>query len=139
MRAILPDWKRLAAAGTALAVGAALVACDSMSTRFVSGLSAEERARAAQLPIYRDELPEGFYQTVGPVKGLSCQITIDDAYRVSEENAIEELQRAAFRTGANAVMAVSCGRVDRKRSARRCIRSIECHGIAVQTDRTGAN
>ena len=110
-----------------------------MPTRFVSGLSAEERTRAAQLPVYRDELPKGSYETIGPVKGLSCQITIDDAYRVTEENAIEEIQRAAFRTGANAVMAVSCGRVDRQQSARRCIRSIECHGIAVKTSRARAN
>ncbi len=134
----LPDWAWPAAVGAALAVSAALAGCDSLSTRFVSGLSAEERARAEQIPVYREGLPEASYQTVGSVEGLSCQITVDDAYRVSEENAIEELQRTAFRKGANAVMEVSCGRVDRQQSTRRCFRSIECHGVAVKTSRAGA-
>ncbi len=129
----LADWMLLAVVGTAL------MGCDAMPTRFVSGLSSEERARAAQVPVYREELPEGSYQIVGPVEGLSCQITIDDRYRVSEDNAIEELQRAAFRKGANAVMEVSCAQADRQQSTRRCFRSIFCRGIAVQTGRVGAN
>ena len=117
------------------AVGVALTGCEDMPTRFVSGMSAEERTRAAKIPVYREELPEGSYQTVGAVEGLSCQITIDDRYRVSEENAIEELQRATFRKGANAVIEVSCRREDRQQSARRCFRSIVCRGTAVQTSR----
>ncbi len=120
----------------AVAVLSALLAgCDKMSTRFVSGLSAEERAQAAELPVYRGQPPEGTYRTIGPVEGLSCRITHDDVYQVSEENAIEELQRAAFRVGANAVTNVDCAREDRSQSARRCFRSINCRGVAVR--RTG--
>ena len=116
-------------------LSALLASCDKMSTRFVSGLSAEERAQAAKLPIYRGQPPEGAYRTIGPVEGLSCRITHDDAFQVSEENAIEELQRAAFRAGASAVTDVDCAREDRNQSARRCFRSIICRGVAVR--RTG--
>ncbi len=115
-------------------VAAASIGCDSMPTRFVH-VSAEERALAAKLPVYREALPEGSYRMVGAVKGLSCRITVDDVYRVSEANAIEELQRATLRAGGNAVMEVRCENVDQRDSARRCWRSIECHGMAVQTTR----
>ena len=126
-------WVLLAATGSGLA------GCDELPTRFVSGLSAEERAQAAKVSVYREKLPEGSYQIVGPVKGLSCQITIDDAYRVTEHNAIEELQRATFRAGANAVMEVACVNEDRNQSKRRCFRSIVCRGVAVHTSRESAN
>ena len=115
-------------------MAAASMGCDSMSTRFVR-VSAEERAQAAKLPVYHEALPEGSYRLVGAVKGLSCRITVDDAYRVSEANAIEELQRATLRAGGNAVMEVACERRDRRDSARRCWRSIECHGMAVRMTR----
>ena len=112
-------------------IGAAAIGCDSMPTRFVH-VSAEERAQAATFPVYREALPEGSYRPVGAVKGLSCRITHDDVYRVSEANAIEELQRATLRAGGNAVMEVACERRDRRYSTRRCWRSIECHGMAVR-------
>ena len=129
----LAGWMFLASVGTGLA------GCDELPTRFVSGLSAEERALAAQFPVYRERLPEDSYQLVGPVEGLSCRITIDDGYRVSEDNAIEELQRATFRAGGNAVMDVSCANEDRRQSQRRCFRSILCRGIAVKTSRERTN
>ncbi len=129
----LADWMLLAVIGTGL------TGCDELPTRFVSGLSAEERALAAQFPVYHERLPEGAYQLVGPVEGLSCQITIDDRYRVTEDNAIEELQRSTFRAGGNAVMEVSCANEDRRQSQRRCFRSILCRGIAVKTPRERAN
>jgi protein-S-isoprenylcysteine O-methyltransferase Ste14 len=37
-------------------IGALLIGCNSVSTRFVTGLSAEERALAAELPGYRKYL-----------------------------------------------------------------------------------
>ena len=122
----IPGWLLLGV------MAAASIGCDSMSTRFVR-VSAEERALAAKLPVYHEALPEGSYRLVGAVKGLSCRITVDDAYRVSEANAVEELQRATLRAGGNAVMEVHCEDVDRRDSARRCWRSIECQGMAVQT------
>ena len=103
-----------------------------MSTRFVGGLSSEERARAAQLPVYREKLAEGAYRVVGPVSGLSCEVAHDDTYRVSEDNAIEELQRATFKAGGNAVMEVNCAHFGRGQGTRNCFRSIECRGTAIR-------
>ncbi len=120
-------------------VGASLIGCDSLPTRFVTGLTAEERALAARLPVYRERLSEGSYQRVGPVKGYSCQITFDDGYQVSEDNAIEELQRATVKAGANAVMEVSCEHLGRRRGTHGCFRSIVCRGVAVQTVRAIKN
>jgi len=115
-----------------ICIGALLLGCNSVSTRFVTGLSAEERALAAELPVYREKLPEGSYQLVGPAIGFSCQITHDDRYRVSEENAIEELKRATFKTGGNAVMEVRCDAFERRQGTLPCFSSIECQGSAVE-------
>jgi hypothetical protein len=120
-------------------VVAAATACDSVSTRFVSGLSAEQRALAADLPVHSGRLPEGSYESLGAIEGLSCQITIDDRFRVSEENAMEELRRAAFQAGGNAVMEVDCVRQQRLQSSRRCFDSILCQGVAVRTTGAGSD
>jgi len=114
-------------------VGVALIGCKELPTRFVSGLSAEERALAAQIPVHREALPRGSHLIVGRAEGLSCQITHDDPYRVSEDNAIEELKRATFRAGADAVMEVTCEHFGRHQDPRRCVRSVVCRGMAVQT------
>ena len=124
-------------AGGALGVvvGIALSGCDSLptvSTRFVGGLSSEERARAAQIPVHREKLAEGSYRVVGPVSGLSCEVAHDDGYRVSEDNAIEELQRATLKAGGNAVMEVDCAHFGRGQGTRNCFRSIECRGTAIR-------
>jgi len=113
-------------------VGAALIGCKELPTRFVPVLSGEDRALAAQIPVHREALPRGSYLIVGRVEGVSCQITHDDPYRVSEDNAVEELQRATFRAGADAVMEVTCEHFGRHQDPRRCIRSVVCRGIAVQ-------
>lgn len=117
----------------AIVVCAFAFGCGSVSTRFVSGLSAEQRAMAAKLPIYREELPQASYEEVGPVEGFSCQITRDDSYEVSEANALKELQRATVKAGGDAVMTVSCEQLNRGRSSRRCFRSVVCRGIAIKT------
>ena len=109
-----------------------LAGCDSIPTRFVTGLSAEERALAAQLPVYRDRLPEGGYQFLGPVSGLSCETGPGEGYRASEENALEELKRAAFRVGGNAVMEARCEFFPRARGSHNCLRAFECSGNAVR-------
>ncbi len=109
--------------------------CDSVPTRFVSSLSAEERALAAQLPLHEGTLAQESYRVIGPAEGISCQITLDDGYQVSESNAREELQRASFQMGANAVIEVSCDNMDRGQDARSCFRSVVCRGIAVQKNR----
>ena len=119
--------------GLLVVIGAALIGCHFPSTRFVSGLSAEERALAASLPVHRERLPEGSYQLVGPVEGLSCQITFDEKSRISEEHAIDELRRATVSAGGDAVMEVSCEHFGRRQGTRSCYRSIVCQGIAVQT------
>ncbi len=131
---------RISLAGGALALilGVAVSGCDSLpsvSTRFVGGLSSEERARAAQIPVHREKLAEGSYQVVGPVLGLSCEIAHDDTYRISEDNAIEELQRSTFKAGGNAVMEVSCTHFGRAQGTRNCFRSIECRGTAINEQR----
>ncbi len=109
-----------------------LVGCDALPTRFVTGLSAEERARAAQTPVHRERLAEGTYTVVGPVQGHSCQIAHDDPYRVSEDHAIEELQRATFKAGGTAVMEVACEQFGWRQGTRSCFSSIECRGTAVR-------
>ncbi len=127
----------LAGRALAVAVGVALSGCDSLpsvSTRFVTGLSSEQRAQAAEIPVYREKLVEDSYKVVGPVLGLSCEVAHDDSYRVSEENAIEELQRATFKAGGNAVMEVGCLHFGRAQGGRNCFRSIECRGIAIRAD-----
>lgn len=119
---------------------ASLLGCiPSTSTRFVTGLSPQERALAAELPVYPDRLAEGAYTPVGPVTGLSCRVDQDDVYRVSEENAKEELQRATFSAGGDAVMGVQCQTYGRGEGPRRCFDSIECHGEAVRLVSAPAN
>jgi len=115
-----------------LLFGALLIGCNSVSTRFVSGLSAEERALAAKLPVYEEKLPEGSYKLVEPVIGFSCRTAPDDMYRPSEENAMEELKRAAFKVGGNAVMDARCEFFLQGQGTMRCFRSHECRGSAIK-------
>ena len=110
-----------------------LMGCNSVSTRFVTGLSVEERALAAKLPVYHEKLPEGSYELVGPVIGFSCRKAVDDSYRPSEENAMEELKSATvIKAGRNAVMEVRCEFFVQGQGTMRCFRSFECRGNAVQ-------
>lgn len=119
---------------------ASLLGCiPPTSTRFVTGLSPEDRALAAKLPVDSERLPEGSYTLVGPVSGLSCRVDQADVYRVSEENAREELKRATFSVGADAVMGVQCQTYDRGEGPRRCFSSIECRGDAVRLVSAPAN
>ncbi len=113
-----------------------LMGCNSVSTRFVTGLSAEERALASRLPVYHEKLPEGSYQLVGPVIGFSCRTAADDTYRPSEENAREELKRATFQAGGDAVMEARCEFFLQGQGTMRCFRSYECRGTAVQVSPT---
>lgn len=119
---------------TCLAVAVTLSACSkpTISTRFQTGLSAQQRTMAAELPIYRDTLAEGTYRLVQPVSGLSCQVSADERYRASEENAIEELRRAAIAAGGNAVMELECVQSESRRGPRNCFRSFECRGKAIR-------
>ena len=116
-------------------VSAALAGCDSISPRFVIGLSAEERALAAQIPVYPEALPPETFVPVGEVSGISCQVTHDERFRVSRDHAIQELRSATVRAGGNAVMDVRCGDLQHRTGSRRCFRSIECHGLAIQQKR----
>lgn len=120
-------------------IGTLLLGCNSVSTRFVTGLSAEERALASELPVYREKLPEDSYQLVGPVIGFSCRTAPDDRYRVSEQNAMEELQRATVKAGGNAVMEVRCDFFMQGQGTLRCFRSYECSGSAVEITPTNSN
>lgn len=122
-----------------LLIGVVLIGCNSVSTRFVTGLSAEERALAAELPVYEEKLPEGSYKLVEPVISFSCRIAPDDMYRPSEENAMEELKRAAFKVGGNAVMEVRCDFFMQGQGTLRCFRSYECSGSAVEITPTKSN
>jgi len=126
------DVHRLARRVFVLFGGLALAACMSISTRFVTGLSAEERALAAQLPVYDERLTDGTYGMLEPVSGLSCQVNQADNFRASEDGAIEELKRAAFRVGADAVIDVRCTRYERGQGRHSCFRAIECVGEAVR-------
>jgi len=116
-----------------------LLGCISTSTRFVTGLSPQDRLLAAKLPVHDEVLPEGSYTLVGPVSGLSCRVDQADVYQVSEENAREELKRTTFSVGADAVMGVQCQTYGRGEGPRRCLESIECHGDAVKLAATPAN
>jgi hypothetical protein len=112
--------------------GVFLFGCNSVSTRFVTGLSAEERALAAKLPVYHEKLPQGSYELVGPVIGFSCRTAADDRYRPSEENAMEELKRATVKAGGNAVMEPRCEFFMQGQGTMNCFRSFECRGNAIQ-------
>ena len=96
------------------------------------GLSAEERALAAKLPVYKEKLSEGSYELVGPVIGFSCRTAVDDRHRPSEENAMEELKRATVKAGGNAVMEGRCEFFLQDQGTMRCFRSFECRGTAVE-------
>ena len=106
--------------------------CSPPTTRFVTGLSAEERAHADTLPVYREGLPNEPHERIGPVEGLSCQITRDDDYEASEANALKEIRRATVRVGGTAVGEVVCEPLDRSQSSRRCFRSVVCRGTALE-------
>lgn len=108
--------------------------CEDMPTRFVD-LSAEERTLAAQIPVYREQLPKDSYIGMQEVRGVSCEAGSDEGYRASEKDAIEELQRATYVAGGNAVMGVTCGSSDQNRGDRTCFRSFICSGTAVKTGR----
>lgn len=111
--------------------------CGSVSTRFVTGLSAGEIAAAENLPVHEGTLAEGTYRRIGEVRGLSCQTSSKSAYRASKEDALSELRRATVRDGGNAVMNVRCLEqgLDQSRSA--CFEGFECHGTAVTLNRPG--
>ena len=121
-----------------LLIGAFLMGCNSVSTRFVTGLSAEERALAAELPVYHEKLPEGSYQLLGPAIGFSCRTAVDDAYRPSKENAMEELKRATVKVGGDAVMEVRCNFFMQGQGTLQCFRSYECSGSAVEIEHLGS-
>jgi uncharacterized protein YbjQ (UPF0145 family) len=113
---------------------ALLTACSSVSTRFVTGLTAEQRAAAAALPVY-DTLPAGLrYQPVGEVEGLSCQTRSKEAFRASEAGAMEELRRAAVRDGGNALTGVSCTSLNRGQQGSNCFRAFQCRGLAISVE-----
>lgn len=111
-----------------------LIGCLPVSTRFVSGLTPEERAAAANLPVYEKTLAAGSYEAIGEVRGLSCQTSAKDAYRASRDNAVTELRRATVRAGGTAVMEVSCTRLERGHSRTNCFRAFECRGMAVRLE-----
>jgi hypothetical protein len=114
-----------------LAATALLVGCSGSGSpfRYVSGLTAEQRAMAAQLPVLREAPPEGTYTVLRPVSGLSCRLNAEDTTRVSEADAIEELQRAAVLEGGNAVVEVACRKEGWPQVT--CAEAIRCEGIAV--------
>ena len=118
-----------------MAIAVTLYACSkpTVSTRFQTGLSAQQRAMAAELPIHSETLVEGVYRLIQPVSGLSCQVSADEHYRASEEHAIVELQRATIAAGGNAVMEVECVQGESRRGPRNCFRSFECRGKAIRT------
>jgi uncharacterized protein YlxW (UPF0749 family) len=131
--------KRLGVCLWSIFVATQLFGCGSVSTRFVTGLSAEERALAARLPVYQDRLAKGSYELVGPVRGLSCQINQADSFRASEDGAMEELRRASLSAGGDAVMGVRCETLGRGQGGRSCFRSVECRGDAVRLESAQAN
>ena len=107
--------------------------CLPVSTRHVTMLSAEERAQAAQLPVHTAGLPTGSSAMVESVRGLSCRVNQADGTRVSEAQALEELRRAAFRAGGDAVINLVCAEYGRGQGPHNCVSSVECRGDAVRT------
>ncbi len=111
--------------------------CGGVSTRFVTGLTPEQRAAAEELPVYEDSLAEGTYIDLGEVRGLSCQVTADSQFRATEDNALTELKRATVKAGGDAVMAVRCNRLARGQNRSNCFSAVECVGIAVTRNAAG--
>ena len=99
-----------------------------------TGLSAEERAAASEFPVFREGYPEAPFERLVPVEGVSCQLTRDDVYRVSEDYAIKELQRSTSVAGGNGVIDVACESPPSGQGTRRCFRSFVCNGMAVRIE-----
>jgi uncharacterized protein YbjQ (UPF0145 family) len=83
------------------------------------------------LPVYGHTLADGSYRVIHRVEGISCRVNAIDNDPVSEEEATEELQYAAFKAGGTAVMEVECDRPGFARSEYACAESIVCSGVAV--------
>lgn len=105
-------------------------ACGGSST-YVRGLSSQQKSQARALPVYKHTLADGSYRVVRQAEGISCRVNAIDNDPVTEEEAIEELQYAAYKAGGTAVMEVTCGRPGFVRSEYACAESIVCSGVAV--------
>ena len=108
-----------------------LSGCLSVSTRFASGLTPEQRAAAAAIPVYGALPTEVRYRSVGEVTGLSCQTRSKASYVASEADAMSELRHAAVRDGGNALTNVSCIGLDRGQQGSSCFRAFQCRGLAI--------
>jgi uncharacterized protein YbjQ (UPF0145 family) len=104
--------------------------CGGAGT-YVRGLSPQQKVQARALPVYRETLTEGTYRFVQRVEGISCRVNVIDDYRVSEDEAVEELQYASLKAGGTAVMEVRCEHQDFRRSEYACAESVVCSGVAV--------
>ena len=113
-------------AATVLAAGG----CGGAGT-YVRGLTPQQKAQARTLPVYPEALADGTYRFVERVQGISCRANAIDDDRVTEEEAIEELQYASLKAGGTAVMEVRCARQDFRESEYACAESIVCRGVAV--------
>ena len=111
-------------------IAAFVTACGGAST-YVRGLSGQQKSQARVLPVYEHTLADGGYRVVQRVEGISCRVNAIDNDPVSEEEATEELQYAAFKAGGTAVMEVTCDRPGFARSEYACAESIVCSGVAV--------
>ena len=120
--------------GLTLLAVSTLVGCGGVSTRFVTGLTSEQRAAAEVLPVYEDSPTEGTYTGLGEVRGLSCQVTAESQFRPTKDNAMTELKRATVKEGGDGVMAVRCNRLVRGQNQSNCFSAFECTGIAIRRD-----
>lgn len=118
-----------------VAVVTITVAACGGATPYVRGLSAQEKAQARGIPAHTETLPDGSYQLVQRVEGISCRVNAIDNYQVSEEEAMEELRYAALKAGGTEVMEVSCERPRFTESEYLCAESIVCKGVAINRRR----
>jgi uncharacterized protein YbjQ (UPF0145 family) len=107
-----------------------LSACGGASP-YVRGMTPQQKAQARGVPVLRETLPDGAYRLVKHVQGVSCRVNAIDNDRVSEEEAIEELQYATLKAGATAVMEVRCDRPSFTESQYACAESVVCKGVAI--------
>ena len=103
-----------------------LAACQ---TRYISGLSAQEKKQAVQISILDTQTPGPDYMLLQMnLRGESCRITVDDDTVISKDDAMLELKYAAFKVGADTLANVQCKKESRGSKGSSCLEAFFCRG-----------
>ena len=96
-------------------------------TRYVTGLSAEQKQQATNITILEVKKPVGpFLLLERQLKGESCRVTADDDTAISKEDALRELQYSASKVGADVLANVNCTKNTQEVGS--CLEAFVCTG-----------